>query len=181
MLSVSRLSTMLYSMPNLILILSIFLTSQIFAQEVYMTVDEDGNKTFTDHASDDAEKIDVKEVITIPGMKNPVPISQKEPEAIDPYSQLLITHPKNDETYFRSEGEFIIQVQVVPRIRISDKISYYLDGNLVQTGRSTSFGIDELDRGTHSLSVSILGTDGSVIISSEPVIFHMRQSSARGG
>ena len=170
MLSMSRLSTMLNSMPNLILILSIFLTSQVFAQEVYMTVDEDGNKTFTDQASDDAEKVDVKEVITVPGMRNPVPISQKKPEVVDPYSELLITHPKNDETYFRSEGKFNIQVQVVPRIRISDKIAYFLDGNLVQTARSTSFGIEELDRGTHSLSVSIIGTDGSVIISSASYI-----------
>ncbi|MGK0296781.1 MAG: hypothetical protein ACI9XC_000374 [Gammaproteobacteria bacterium] len=181
MLSVSRLSSMLKSMANLILIVSILLTSQIFAQDVYMTVDEDGNKTFTDQASDDAEKVDVKEVITIPGLKNLVPISQKKPEVVDPYSQLLITYPKNDETYFRSEGRLIIQVQVVPNIRISDKIAYYLDGNLVQTGRSKTFGIDELDRGSHNLSVSILSADGNVIKSSEPVIFHMRQSTAGGG
>lgn len=180
MLSVSRLSSMLKSMPNLILILSIFLTSQIFAQDVYMTVDEDGNKTFTDKASDDAEKVIVKDVITIPGMKNPVPISQKKPEVVDLYSELLITSPKNDETYFRSEGKLIIQIQIVPNIRISDKIAYYLDGMLVHSGRSKTYGIDELDRGTHNLSVSILSADGNVIISSKPVMFHMRQSSVRG-
>jgi hypothetical protein len=178
-LLLSRLSTMLNIMRGLLLIWSIIMTSQILAVEVYMTVDENGNPVFTDQASEGAKKVEVKEVITVPGLENPRPY-EGDLEPINPYDSVSISHPTDDQTYFRSEGDMVVQVEVSPRLRSSDKIVYTLNGNVVQSGKSTSFRISEMERGTHSISVSIIGPDESVIKSSPAIIFHMRQASALG-
>jgi hypothetical protein len=168
---------MLKSMYKVLYLLAVVLISHVYAAEdIYMTVDENGNPVFTDQPSDDAKKIEVKDITTIPALKDPgTYTSPKEP--VERYRQLSILNPKNDETYFRSEGDLTINVAVLPRIRGSDQLVYYVDGKEVSSGRSPSFSIAELDRGTHSVYVAIVDGKGEVIKTSETVIFHLRQTS----
>ena len=176
MLSGSRLSTMLKYMYRSILFFMIFVGSNVGAAEVYMTVDENGNPVFSDQASEDAKKIEVKEVITIPGLTNTTPTTSSA-EPVEYYQILSIANPKDDGTYFRSEGNINILVDVSPRLRGQDQIVYYLNGMRLHSGKSANFTLSELDRGTHTVSVSIIASDGEVIKTSDTITFHVRQAS----
>ncbi|NNE37783.1 MAG: DUF4124 domain-containing protein [Gammaproteobacteria bacterium] len=172
----SRQSTMLNSMNKIILFLSCFFMVSVMAADVYMTVDENGNPTFTDQPVEGSKKIEVKEVITIPALKNvPPPRTTSQPQVR--YRQIAITNPKQDETYFRSEGDLVISVMSSPRLRVGDRYVYRLDGEEIYIGRATSQSISELDRGTHTVQIAILGRDDMEIIASETITFYMRHSS----
>ena len=148
----------------------------LYAADVYVTYDEFGNPIFSDQPTEGAKKMEVEDVMTIPAFKGPPP-SGPRPEPAEPYRQVSISSPKNDETYFRAEGNVVVQATVVPRLRPSDSIVIYMDGQEVYSGKSTSFSLVELDRGTHTLTVSVVDGSGKEIKRSDPVTFHMRQAS----
>ena len=170
---------MLKTMYKLITAFMVCVATSVSAAEVYKTVDEDGNPTFTDQASDDAEKIEIKDIITIPGLKNTRPFA-KSNEPNELYKRVIITNPTSDETYFRSQGSLLVAVQLSPPLRGIDSLVFYLDGMEIYSGKSSSYSISELDRGTHSISAAVMSADGNIIKKSESVTFHVRQASALG-
>ena len=172
----SRLSSMLIRMKIGYLLLLCFLVLQVWAQDVYMTVDENGNPTFTDQPVEGSEKIEVRDVTTIPAPRN-VPPPRRSSEPVEIYSHMAVINPKQDETYFRSEGDLQISVSISPQLRSSDSIVYYLDGQSVHTGKTTSLSIAEMDRGTHSVRVAVVNSNGDELKSSQTVTFHLRQAS----
>ena len=148
----------------------------LHAAEVYKSVDQHGNTVFSDVPSDNAEKIEVGEVPTIPGLKER-PAGNLQPTAVERYSALAITSPVNDETYFRSEGDLVVSVRTEPRLNPGDTIVLYLNSNEFLSGKSLTYSIPELDRGTYQLRVAIKDSAGKVIKSSETITFHLRQTS----
>ena len=175
----SRLSSMLNFMKMSLLILCWVLSLPAMAADVYMTVDENGNPTFTDQAVEGSKKIEVKEVITIPALKNPPP-PRKTSQAQPRYAKLTITNPKQDETYFRSEGDLLIGVTSTPRLRLGDLYVYRLDGEEIYAGRATTQSMPEMDRGTHTIQIAIANRDKEEVMVSELITFHMRQASVQG-
>lgn len=157
--------------------LLLFLTIPVSAVEVYKSVDEAGNTVFSDQPSDDAEKIDVKELPTVPGFTNYPVDTRPKPTAAERYSEIAITNPKNDETYWRGEGDLIVSVGIKPRLSAMDQVVLYLDGEEILAEASTTFVLSELDRGTHQLRASIRDREGNIVKSSETVSFHVRQTS----
>ncbi len=175
----SRLSSMLDFMKTSLLLLCWVFAVTVMATDVYMTVDENGNATFTDQAVEGSKKIEVKEVITIPALKNPPP--PRKTLKVEPrYTKLTITNPKQDETYFRSEGELVIGVTSAPHLRLGDLYVYRLNGEEIYAGRATIQSIAEMDRGTHTIQIAIANRDREEVMVSEPVTFHMRQASIQG-
>lgn len=178
-LLVSRQSSMLESVNKIILLIGSLFMTGVMAADVYMTVDENGNPTFTDQPVEGSKKIEVKEVITIPALKNaPPPRTTSQPQVR--YSQVTVTNPKQDETYFRSQGDLAINVSISPRLRSGDNLAYFLDGVPVHTGKATSHSLSELDRGTHTVRVAVVSGNGDELITSESITFHMRQASVIG-
>lgn len=166
--------------PETMKIIAIFtilvLAGPLWATEVYKTVDSNGNIIFSDEPTEGAEKIDVPEPMIVPSLTDYPPLREEAEEA-EPYNTLAITSPKQDETYFRSEGDLKVTVQVRPGLSRSDTVVLYLNGVEQLSGRATSFSLPELDRGTHQLSVAIRDREGTILKTSEPVTFHMRQNS----
>lgn len=166
-------------MNKLLVILGGFFMTGVMAADVYMTVDENGNPTFTDQPVEGSKKIEVKEVTTIPALKNAPPPRTTSQQQVR-YNQISISNPKDDETYFRSQGDLVISVSLSPRLRGGDNLVYFLDGNQIHKGKATSHSLEELDRGTHTVRVAVISGNGDEVISSESVTFHMRQASVIG-
>ena len=159
-------------MNKLITVLLLALCLPLFAAEVYKSVDQNGNTVFSDQPSENSEKIEVRDVLTIPALTETPQSTKIEPA--EPYSSLVITLPINDETYFRREGNFVISVQSEPKLYKSDTVVIYLNSNAFMSGQSLTFKIPELDRGTYQLRVAIKDAADKIIKSSETVTFHMR-------
>lgn len=173
----SRLSTMLTNMDKMLLLIGCFLMGSVMAADVYMTVDENGNPIFTDQEVEGSKKIEVKEVITIPALKDTAPVKSNTDTPQKYYSSLTLVNPKNDETYFKSEGALAINVSASPRLRRGDTLVFFLDGEQIHQSRSTSYSLSELDRGTHTIRVAIVNGNGDEVISSDSITFHLRQAS----
>lgn len=149
------------------------------AAEVYRSVDENGNPVFTDQPSDDAEKIELQEITTIPALQDYPPPSGgvNDQGAGEVYRELSLTSPQPEQTYFRGEGPLPVTIRLEPRLRSGDTVAVFMDGEEILKGRATTYTLPELDRGTHELSVAVMDAHGNILKTSESVTFYMRQAS----
>jgi len=164
------------TMKRILTILFLLLSMPVQAVEVYRSVDQYGNTVFSDQPSDDAEKIEVRELPVVPGMES-IPSVSPRPRVVARYNAVSITSPANDQTYFRGDGDLLVTVRTEPRLSGADTLVLYLNDTEHASGRATSFTIPELDRGTHQLRVAIKDGSGNIVMSSAPITFHMRQAS----
>ncbi len=171
------------TMRILLLIVHLFIMASVQA-DVYRSVDEEGNVIYTDKPSPDAEKIDIKEVQTIEsGPTTPskqAPSQAKEPE-VEQYTNLQITSPENDTALRDNAGNVSISVNVEPALntKVGDQLVLYLDGKDIAKGSGTSFNINNVDRGTHSVNVAIMSKGGKELIRSDPVSFTLLRFSTQ--
>ena len=168
-------------MRILLLIMYLFVTSAL-ADEVYRSVDESGNVVYTDKPSPDAEIIQVDEVQTVdtpdPGKFEYTP--PKNPASTSIYTKLEITSPENDQTIRSNSGDISISAVLAPGLNIAagDQLVLALDGNDVST-RGPQFDLQNIDRGTHSVTVAVKDKAGKVLIQSAPVTFTVQRFAAQ--
>lgn len=156
----------------ILVLLSVTGFASVAIAEVYRTVDEEGNITFTDVPDEGAEKIDIKEPQTIsnpnPAEYKPLPKKQTPREV---YRGISISSPANDQAVRSNAGTVTITTKVDPRLIPSHEVVIYIDGK--EIGRGTSATANNLDRGTHTASAKIINSAGKTIISSSSSTFHL--------
>jgi len=152
---------------------------QCQAEEVYRTVDESGNVIYSDQPSEDAEKINIDNVQTItlptaPEFSYTPPAQEAGPY----YTRVEVSSPANDAT-IRPEDEDLVKVNLAiePSLAGNDTVLLFLDGHQVASATSTSFDLPNVDRGTHLLTATIRGPDGTVRGQSSPSSFHLQRVS----
>jgi uncharacterized protein DUF4124 len=143
------------------------------AETVYKTVDDDGNIIFTDKPSENAEEIKLQELQTI---DNPNPIrSTPRPRQTDKgslYKTFFIANPANDSGIRSNNGSVSISVSLEPTLRPGHKIIISMDGK--EIGSGTSVSLQNVDRGTHSISASVVDGDGKKLISTSSTFSLLR-------
>lgn len=172
MVSIDYAECMYRTLTVLILLFAL----PLYAAEVYKSVDKHGNTVFSDQPSANAEKIEVQDVMTIPALQSEPP-KPSVAEPLERYTELTVLTPKNDETYFRSEGDLIISIQTQPALYEGDRVVVYLNSNEFLSGKSLTYNVAELDRGTYQLRVAIKDAADKIVKSSGTITFHMRQTS----
>ena len=149
--------------------------------EIYKSVDADGNVVFSDKPSPDAEKIDIKEIQTIESQPyKPFEYTPPAEPAVSGYSKLDITTPLNNSEVRENSGNISVIVNIEPELNVGagDKLLLYLDGSKLQEGTSTQFQLTNIDRGTHTVSVTAVDASGNKITRSSDVIFTLLRYSA---
>lgn len=139
----------------------------INAETVYKTVDENGNIIFTDRPSENSEQIKLKELQTI---KNPNPAkytdSPRPSENKGPlYNTLLITNPADGSGLRSNNGNVTISVSLEPPLRSGHQILITMDGQEISKGSASSVSRQNVDRGTHSIGVSVVDSSGKKLTS----------------
>ena len=162
---------MFYRLLMLPILLSSFMAMPLQA-EVYRTVDEDGNITFTDTPQEGAEKVDIQETQTIdnPNPAKYKPLSKKQ-KPVERYRSISIASPGNDEAVRNNAGNVTISTSIDPRLIPSHEVIIYIDGK--EIGRGSSATANNVDRGTHTASAKIVDSSGNTVISSSPSTFHL--------
>ena len=162
------------------LILSFLLTLFVCssgAETVYKTVDEDGKIIFSDKPSESAEEINLQELQTI---KNPNPgKSVSRPKLPDEdtaviYKTFLVSKPENGSGIRSNSGNVNISVSLEPPLRRGHKILISMDGKEIGIGYSAS--LQGVDRGTHSISASVVDGSGKKLISTSSTFSLLRAS-----
>jgi hypothetical protein len=177
------------------LIVFLFITS---AQAgIYRSVDAEGNVVFTDEPSPGAEKIEISPSTVISSDQgitsgdeetddilklSPEGESQTfEPEAdAIPSYQIRIIAPADDESIWVNNGNVSVSMIVEPQLDAErgDLIVLNLDGADVGPAQpTTTFQLNNLSRGTHTVSATVVDRSGSALTSSETVTFHLHRTS----
>ncbi len=165
---------------RILLLTLIFLFSSSAVAEVYRSVDEDGNVTYSDKPSPGAEKIRSDKVQTVdkpdlPNFRYTPPPDQVSDKPV--YEKISITYPENDTSISQNDGNFSVNVSLQPGLKSSHKLALSMDGEEIASGQSSSFALSNVDRGTHTLVATVKGSGGQVIIQSEPVTFTLHRHS----
>jgi len=161
-----------------LIFLCIFMMGSTQAQ-VYRTVDKDGNVIFTDQATEGAVEVEIKELETIKSLESTSPASSPAANQVQAkqYASLEITSPQNELAIRDNAGNITVTVAATPRLRSGHKLALYLDGAEHASGQTTSFQLQNLDRGTHQLRVAVVDAEGQEQISSATVTIHLLRFS----
>jgi hypothetical protein len=170
-------------------LLLLALAAPAFAAEVYRTVDEQGNAVFSDKPIPGGQRLDVPPAAAVKlapprpllpeKAETPAPLKPAAEEALD--YRVRIVQPRPDEAVRNNAGEVAIRVEVEPRLAVArgHRFEATLDGK-PQPGQwyENSFSLTNVDRGTHTLQVTIVDTLSlRVLARSEPVVFHLLRHS----
>ena len=155
----------------------------VSAQEIYKTVDENGNVVYTDRKpSEDAEPVSLPELTVVDPVELGEPsatTSSSEPADADLEGDvgLSIVSPSQEQTIWNTAYILSVQVATDRELPSDTRLAYLVDGEERVATRSLSTEIEEVYRGEHQLSVELRTNDGRTLASAGPVTFYMRQHS----
>jgi len=165
------------TMRILLLIMGLLATPAVSA-DVYRSVDDSGNIVYSDKPSPDAEKIQIDEIQTIeaPDIGPFEYTPPKNPAGTPIYTKLEITSPEEGAAIRSNSGEITISSVLEPGLNTASghQLVLIMDGNDVATG-GPQFNLQNVDRGTHSVSVAIKDSSGKVVMQSTPVTFTLQR------
>lgn len=151
------------------------------AQDIYKTVDEDGNVVYTDQKpSEDAEPVRLPELTVVDPVEIGDPDAARSEEQEPPDSAgppIQIVSPAAEETIWNTAYRLPVSVAVDGRIPSSAQLVYLIDGEERMTTRAQSIELEEVFRGEHQLRVEMRNDQGDVLSQAGPVTFFMRQHS----
>jgi len=85
-----------------------------------------------------------------------------------------IVTPSREETFRGGERVVPVAVMVTPQLGEGHKLIYVLDGTPASPPTSdTSFALTNVERGSHTVSVTLVGAAGEELANSNPVTFYM--------
>lgn len=163
--------------------------------EIYRWVDENGNVVFTDEPHPQAEKIEVSpstvytpdDSIRAPEPDQPPLTLSPEPDTSDADNEapatsydLRIIAPSGDESIWSNNGDLTVSMIVEPALDAEQghKILLQLDGEAVSEPRaSTTFQLNNLNRGTHTLDAMVVDDNGNTFASSPVISFQLHRTS----
>jgi len=167
-----------------LLIIVISIAVSLEAEDVYKSVDEDGNVIYTDVPVADGEKIQIKNVQPI--KTAPVESTESSPDQ-EPqektYTRLEITSPKEGDSIYDNNGIINISLSVVPalRAREGDKLILHMDGQQIDESKRNQFNLNGIETGRHRFVVVIINKDEKELKRSTPVSLTLYQHRGRGG
>jgi len=149
---------------------------------VYKWVDENGVVHYSDQPHENAEKVQLKAPQTYTAPKTQAGPSQPPRQAASKppssYQSCAISEPANDQVFMNTDT-VTAGVIVQPAVRPGDTAVVTLDGQRVPgvPASGGQFTIQPVDRGTHSIQMTVQDSSGATLCSSPAVTFHVQQPS----
>jgi hypothetical protein len=146
--------------------------------ELYRSVNEEGNVTFSDKETPNAEKIPMHMPTEV---RMPKPEAKTEaaekPDTGTRYTEFQITQPVNDATVRDNTGNVSVVLTLKPDLDLAagHKITVSVDGKPVKTGTSLGVQLPNIDRGSHSISAVVIDKSGKTIKTSNSVTIHLKR------
>ena len=149
-------------------------------QEIYRWVDKEGIVHYADQpGAPNAERVQIanaNEYEATPADSFGGATDSQAPDR-QPYESLTITQPTPDQVFFGADAVITASAEVGGGLQPDHTLVFFVDGNRMPAGEDGSAQISKLERGMHYLRASVLDQNGSPVISSQQVTFHVRQPS----
>jgi hypothetical protein len=99
----------------------------------------------------------------------------EERKPVIAYTAVTIMNIQDDEGIRANGGIFSIQLASQPALDAAAGHRYVvmIDGAAYQSSDTAEFQLENLQRGTHSISVQVQDRDGSILTSSSPITMHV--------
>jgi hypothetical protein len=139
-------------------LLLLCLPFSINATNVFISIDENGNRIFSDTPSKTSRTHKVREISIIPAIKIPKTTATAidGEEVSTNYQQLTIMSPATESHISRDKlGSFVVSAQSNPALSDNDEAVLLFDGEEISSGKQMNWQIDGAYRGAHSLQVII--------------------------
>jgi hypothetical protein len=93
------------------------------------------------------------------------------------YTNISIIKPYLNETIRDNNGNIAVVIDLEPVLRPGDHILLFMDDKEVVKGKTkTSFALNNVDRGSHTIRATVVDKTGAALISSKSVIFHLHRA-----
>jgi hypothetical protein len=151
-------------------------------QEIYRWVDKDGVVHYSDQpGAPNAELVQIarsNEYEATPSeSESGDAATYDQPPAEPAYEYLIITQPTQDQVFFGADASITASVELGGTLQPDHTLAIFLDGNSVPTDGGRSALLPNPARGTHILRASVLDQNGTPLISTKEIAFHVRQPS----
>jgi len=157
--------------------LLLFIAPASHSTEVYISVDDKGNRVFSDQPSKESRKHKVKEISIIPSIKIPkkTTIDESAEEVI--YQSLTLTGPIPETNFTRDHlGNFKVTAELLPNLQPTDEAVLIINGQEIESNSSLSWQRLNTDRGEYSLQVLVRDKkSGANKISSKAVTIYVQR------
>jgi len=146
--------------------------------EIYKRTNPDGSVEFTDVPRSDEEKsVPLSPMSTFKATPSRRTISNTQVDDAKKYSTISVTSPADEATIRDNTGTIKVNVALSPALRPGHKLVLLVDGAQKSESTSGSFTLNNLDRGSHSLTAQVLDKAGKTLLSSAPItVYLFRQS-----
>jgi len=166
-----------------LLIISLLLSSIPLANlqaKIYVWIDENGNKVYGDEPqkSDKAEPVELEPLTVLGFPKQDFNSEEDQPQTpqTNLYTSFIITSPTNDSTIRDNNGNVSISLSSEPDLVKGHKVQIYIDGSPYQSAQSSmTFTLNNIDRGTHSLSARLIDQTEQTLMQSKTLTFHLHR------
>ncbi|HUR39971.1 MAG TPA: DUF4124 domain-containing protein [Verrucomicrobiae bacterium] len=173
-------------MRILIALLCLALATYAVAKEpVYKWVDDKGVVHYTDKPpTDNARPAQLPPLQTYKGNKPPTDLQRfdkgNQAGKQAGIAQIDVVTPARDETFRSGERTVPVAVMVTPPLAEGQRLIYLLDGTPQSTPTpDTSFALTNVERGSHTVSVTLVDDAGNALANSSGITFHMKPPTAR--
>jgi len=155
-------------------------------KELWKWTDSNGVVHYSDVPGPGAVKVDltVTEGQPRPTVAAPVatPSSSAAAKPAAPatvtYTSLEIWQPENGASFFGADAAVSVRLRSEPTVSADDSLLLFLDGKLVEgPTNAVDYSLSNLERGAHSVTAQILDAKGKEKIRSQPVVFHIKQTT----
>lgn len=158
-----------------IFLMCIFLSVSVMAETVYKKTNPDGSVIFTDKNVVDSKEIKIRKTTTYSPMRLPsLTLPRKKLSPTFNY-EIAITKPVNDSTILGHTNITVsVFIQPVLKIGYGHQLRYQLAGQTVVSQNLTEI-FENIPRGTHIVSVSIVDKNGVILGSKASSRFHIKR------
>mgnify|MGYP001828547824 CR=1 FL=1 len=159
------------------------------ATDIYKTVDENGQITYTDRPpTPDAKPISLRELSVVEAPSFAAPRrdrSGQEPdnqptinELRNMYRDFRLVSPAPEQNFWGTGQVATIAWDAGAPLQEGMSVVYFVNGEAVTDATTAStYNTEPMDRGEHSARVDLLGPNNQVIASAGPVTFFVKQNS----
>jgi len=150
--------------------------------EMYKWVDENGNITYSDTPPiKEAEALRPPTLNAIPAVKPEpkAPVAEQKPEKPTIYTRFDITSPTNNASIRDNAGNISVSMTLNPALNTKQghTISISVDGKDIKDKiQSSSTQLNNINRGTHTISASIKNKKGSTLYTSQTITVHLHRA-----
>jgi hypothetical protein len=176
-----------YLFVSLTILLGLSLHGQAVAA-IYKWVGPDGKIVYTDQPRPGAKEVELPKFPPPPPAK-PAQADKATPDkkadttaepAFPGYKKVALVKPEEDATVRENSGVVEVALELEPAWdpKLGHKITVSLDGkNLPETYTAPQFQLQNIDRGSHSLQVTVNDAKDVPLSTSNSVTFHMKRQS----